>query len=68
MLPAEKSERWAWRIGIALLIAVVLYIVVWVVRTASRSLHRINDAYHQEDGRAPVDGSPTGSRTRGTGC
>jgi hypothetical protein len=53
MLPAEKNERWAWRIGIALLIAVVLYIVIWVVRFAGRSLHRIHDAYN-EDVRAPI--------------
>ena len=80
MLPSEKSERWAWRIGIALLILAVLWIIIWVVRSASRSLHRIHDAYHQETGRAPAGTSdlpsvalratscPTGSRTHGAEC
>ncbi len=67
MLPSEKSERWVWRIGIALLIIAILWIVIWVVRSASRSLHRIRDAYHQETGRAPLPATlpPPAAGSRG---
>lgn len=53
MLPSEKSERWAWRIGVAVLVIVILYLVIWVLRNVSHSLHRIHDAYNK-DVRAPL--------------
>jgi hypothetical protein len=52
MLPAEKSERWAWRIGIAVLVLVILYVVVWVARNVSYNLRRIHGAYEQDTSRA----------------
>jgi len=30
MLPSERSELWLRRIGYALLVAIALYIVIWV--------------------------------------
>ncbi len=41
MLPSEKSERWAWRIGIAILILLVLFIVIWIVRFVGRNAARV---------------------------
>lgn len=54
MLPAEKSERWAWRIGVAVLVVVVLYVVIWLFRNVSYSFRRIHDAYNKDIGRAPI--------------
>jgi len=36
MLPSERSERWAWRIGIAVLAILALFIAVWIYRFVSR--------------------------------
>jgi hypothetical protein len=54
VLPAERNERWLWRISLTVLIVIILYIVFWVVRNASTSLNRIHKAYNVDTGRAPI--------------
>jgi len=41
MLPSEKNERWAWRIGIAILILLALFIAIWIVRFVGRNAARV---------------------------
>ncbi|MFB3882113.1 MAG: hypothetical protein ACE149_12670 [Armatimonadota bacterium] len=40
MLPSEKSELWVRRIGIAVLVILALYIVVWLVRFIYGNYHK----------------------------
>jgi hypothetical protein len=40
MLPSEKSERWARRIGYAVLIGVALYLLIWLTSFVWRVAHR----------------------------
>jgi len=52
VLPSEKNERLFWRICLALLILIVLYIVVWIARNVYHSLTRIHKAYDVDVGRS----------------
>jgi hypothetical protein len=41
MLPSEKAELWMRRLLYALLIAIVLYLVVWMTRFIGGVAHRV---------------------------
>ena len=56
MLPAERNERWAWRIGLALLVLVVLFIAIWIYRFVRRNANRVLEQRNSptEEGRLPL--------------
>lgn len=56
MLPAERSESWVRRLCLLAIVAMAIFIVVWVVRLVSRSARNVLQQRNipTEDGRAPL--------------
>jgi hypothetical protein len=41
MLPSERNERLVWRISLALIILMALFVVIWTARFINRRAHRL---------------------------
>lgn len=56
MLPAERNEIWVKRLCVLAMVAMALFIILWVVRLVSASSHHLLEQRNipTEDGRAPA--------------
>lgn len=56
MLPSERNERLVKRVGVAICVAMALYILVWLVRFIGGTFHKVMEQRDvpMEDGRALV--------------
>jgi hypothetical protein len=56
MLPSERNEKLVWRISLALIVLMALFVVVWTVRFINRRAQRLLQQRNipVEEGRARV--------------